>query len=219
MMRNCFHIVFAACALVTISACEDDPTSPPPPGSQAGQLDLTQKWHVLNNIEYAYKTRRPDVYDELVDQNFTFFFAPGDVGGNIPEQWGRPDELSATTALFNSNLQTGPPYDDPYCRSIRLDMQYDKDTMTWVEVVPDDFPNERWYVATVFYTFTFEVWPDITYIPQNGARAQFTVRNSGTDQQPRWELAEFRDLGGETTAKTSMATQAQTWGAVKALYR
>jgi hypothetical protein len=186
---------------VATSSCLLDPKEDggePPPQENLKREDLTQKWHVLNNIEYAYKTRKPDVYDELVADNFTFFFAPGDVGGNIPEQWGRPDELSSTTALFNSNTQSGPPYDDPYCRSIRLDLQYDKDNIQWLEVIPEDFPDETWYYATVFYTFTFEVEPDITYIPQNGARAQFTVRNSGTVEAPNWELVEFRDLGGDT---------------------
>jgi len=72
---------------------------------------------------------------------------------------------------------------------------FEPDDLAWVEVQPEDFPTETWYATTVFYTFTFEMEPNTTYIAQNGAKAQFTVRNTGTDQNPHWELVEFRDLG------------------------
>jgi hypothetical protein len=225
----CKLVMFSV--LITLPACEDDPTNPdccPPRPIQ--RQNLTKKWHVLNNIEYAYMKRDRSVYDQLVGTNFTFFFAPGDVGGNIPEQWGRVDEIDAVGRLFASNNQPGNPPSDPVCRSIRFDLQYDKDTMTWVEIVPDDFPNEKWYTATVFYTFTFEIEPDLTFITQNGARAQLTVRNRGTEQQPAWELVELRDLGGQTANAVSVgeaarpiasvvATKSSTWGGIKALYK
>jgi hypothetical protein len=183
--------------LLFSSSCLLDPKEAPPdpdPGEQLVIQDLTQKWHVLNNIEYAYSRRQLSVYDALLSQNFTFFFAPGDVGGEIPEQWGRVDEKDATGRLFVSNNQSEPPA-DPVCRSIRLDLQYDKDTIQWVEIIPEDFPEETWYSATVFYTFTFEIDPDLTLIAQNGAKAVFTIRNVPQSGQDRWELVEFRDLG------------------------
>jgi hypothetical protein len=184
--------------LALVPACEDDKLVPPvDDGGGTPSLarhDLSEKWHVLNNIEFAYARRRVDVYDELLNSDFTFFFAAGDVGGEIPAQWDRVDELSATARLFNSNTQSEPP-SDPVCRSIRMALQFDKDTMQWVEVAPEDYPTEMWYMTTVFYTFTFEMEPDNTYIAHPGAKAEFTVRNTGTDQDPHWELVGFRDLG------------------------
>jgi hypothetical protein len=199
-----------------VAACDDDPSSPPPPPPQSGELNLTQRWHVLNNIEYAYQARRPDVYDELLNADFTFFFSPGDVGGGIPETWSRTEDLEATTRLFNSNQQSDPPA-DPVCRSMRLDLVYDKDAMTWIEIEPDDFPGEKWYTTTNFYSFTFEMEPNTTYIAQNGAKAQFTLRNAGTEQNPHWELVEFRDLGS-TALRSVPLGQASTWGSIKSLY-
>ena len=191
-MKTLTLIVMLVGVLV-FGACSDDPTSPPPPPG-TGKQDLTQQWHVLSNIEYAYQTRRPDVYDELLNTDFTFYFSPGDVGSGSPETFNRTEELDATTRLFNSNQQSDPPA-DPVCRSMRLDLIFDTDTLTWVEIEPDGFPGETWYTTTVFYTFTFEIEPNTTYIAQNGAKAQFTVRNTGTEQNPHWELVEFRDLG------------------------
>ncbi len=192
---------FALLLLLTlpvVTACEDEPLDPvvdDGSGDTALVLkDLSEKWHVLNNVEYAYKQRRLDVYDELLNVDFTFFFAPGDVGGGIPTQWDRQAEWSVTRRLFESNAQPAPP-SDPVCRSIRMDLQYDPDTMQWVEVDPKEFPTEKWCATTVFYTFTFEMEPDLTLIAQNGAKAQFTVRKTGTDQDPHWELVELRDLG------------------------
>jgi hypothetical protein len=184
-------LFFSSCLL---DPKEDPPGDDPPPGPALKIEDLTEKWHVLNNIEYAYTRRSTDTYKALLNEDFTFFFAPGDVGGEIPAQWDRNLEEGATERLFGSNSQTEPPR-DPICRSIRLDLQYDPDTMQWIEQIPEDFPSETWWMTTVFYTFTFEMDPSDTYIAQPGARAQFTVRNTGTDQAPRWELVEFRDLG------------------------
>jgi hypothetical protein len=190
------------CGLVVtalfFSSCLLDPKEDPP-GDDVNQStlvrkDLTQKWHVLNNIEYAYKQRSLEAYNELLNTDFTFFFAPGDVGGEIPAQWNRSEDYNANEGLFNSNSQPEPPA-DPVCRSIRLDLQYDPDTMQWVEVVPEEFPSETWYTTTVFYTFTFEMLPDDTYIAQPGAKAQFTVRNNPQNGTDHWELVEFRDLG------------------------
>jgi hypothetical protein len=48
----------------------------------------------------------------------------------------------------------------------------------------------------VFYEFKFDMEPDDTYIAVPGARAQFTVRNTGTEDAPLWKLVEMRDLGG-----------------------
>lgn len=192
-MKTLTLVIALACVLF-VTACDDDPTRPPTSGGGIKNENLTQRWHVLNNIEYAYQTRRPDVYDQLLNTDFTFYFSPGDVGGGTPETFNRVEELDATTRLFNSNQQSNPPA-DPVCRSMRLELVFDKDDLTWVEIQPQNFPTERWYVTTVFYTFTFEMEPNTTYIAQNGAKAQFTVRNTGTEQNPRWELVEFRDLG------------------------
>ena len=192
-MKTLTLVIALACALL-VAACDDDPTRPPTSGGGIKNENLTQRWHVLNNIEYAYKTRRIDIYDELLNSDFVFFFSPGDVNGGAPETFNRAEEKDATGRLFASNQQSEPPA-DPVCRTIRLDLIFEADDLQWVEVQPEAFPGETWYSTTVFYTFTFEMEPNTTYIAQNGAKAQFTVRNTGTDQDPHWELVEFRDLG------------------------
>ncbi len=181
-----------------VSSCFLDPDEgeqpPVKPGETQERKDLTQKWHVLNNIEYAYGKRRYDVYTELLNQDFTFFFAPGDVGGEIPQQFGYDEELDATSRLFVSNSQSEPPA-DPVCQSIRLDLVYEPEDLQWLEIVPEDFPTETWYQTTVFYSFTFKMENDLTFIANDGAKAQFTVRDIGTAETPKWTLIEFKDLG------------------------
>jgi len=170
----------------------------------------------LNNLELSYTQQKYPPYDELLDPNFTFFFSPGDVGGNIPDQWGRAEELGVATLLFDRSLNQ-PPY--PTCRSIRMDLKFESGVV-WVEVIPDDFPEEIWYTTTVYYEFTFEMNPDMTYIATPGSQAQFTVRNAGTDDAPQWRLVEWRDLAANSVALQSAASAGRTtWGSVKALYQ
>jgi hypothetical protein len=184
--------------LVLVSSCLFDPEEKPP-GDDTGdpivELDLTQRWHVLNNIEFAYNNRKYETYDALLSTSpqFTFFFDDGDVGGEIPVQWDRASELDATGKLFRSNVQSVPPA-DPVCRSIKLDLLYDPNNIAWIDKIPELFPDETWHYATINYTFQFTMDGDLTYI-QNDAKAQFTVRNAGTEAAPHWELVEFFDLG------------------------
>jgi len=182
--------------LLVTSSCLFDPDEKPiddddDDSGAVQKMDLTEPWHVLNNIEYAYKVRDRNTYDELLDEQFTFFFSQGDVDEGLPVQWGRPDELGATNDLFISNSQPVPV--GPECRSIRLDLLLTN--IQWVEIIPDGYPDETWFSTTIFYTFTFEMAPDQTYVAETGAKAVFTVRNVGTEAAPLWKLVEFRDLG------------------------
>ena len=209
-------IMFVATLVVTACDTTDpDCCGPIPPVVE--RENLTQRWHVLNNIEYAYRTRRPDIYDELLNTDFVFFLSPGDVGGGIPASWDRVDEMDATSRLFRSNEQSMPPT-DVVCRSIRLDLVFDKDTIQWAEIQPSAYPGEKWYTTDVFYTFTFEMEPNTTYIAPNGAKAQFTIRNNPQNGKSHWELVEVRDLVGTPLESSAAGVNEATWGGIKALY-
>ena len=182
----------------------------------AGFTPLTSKSAVLDNLESAWNQRFPDQVDELLDDNFAFYFSPGDVGGNIPEQWDRATELATSTALFISNTT---PTTGPVCISVQVDIQ--STNPQWIAVVPEVAPEETWYTTTLVYSFTFEMDPGQTYSSAQGAKAQFTVRNAGTDGAPDWRLVEWRDLGGLATFRIhqTASSRTATWGAIKALYR
>jgi len=200
---------------VSLLACAEEKDPVIVDGAQPTFQNLTAREHVLNNLELSYSKQQYSPYEELLDPNFTFFFSPGDVGGNIPEQWGRVEEMSVATLLFDRALDD-PQY--PTCRSIRMDLEFESGVV-WVEVIPSNFPGEVWFTTTVYYEFTFEMLPDITYIAVPGSQAQFTVRNAGTDDAPQWRLVEWRDLGDDSvTARSAAATERTTWGKIKALY-
>jgi hypothetical protein len=170
---------------------------------------------VLNNLELSYNKRNFAEFDNLLDANFSFYFSLGDVGGNIPEQWGRTEERSATMMMFDRDLNV-PGY--PVCRSIRVDLKFEGG-VAWDDTVPPAFPSETWYTTTVYYEFTFEMLPDMTYIATPGSQAQFTVRNVGTDEAPQWRLVEWRDLGyGSAAVLSAVSTESTTWGRIKVLY-
>jgi len=217
-MRNSNRLaVLALSTLALVAACEDDPTTPIIPNGEHTLLPLTSRVAVLNNIEYAYDNRDIWAYDELIDLNFTFFFSDGDVDGGLPVQWPRTDELGATNDLFISNTQPVPV--GPVCQSVRMDLTLEN--LQWVEVIPEDYPGETWYMTTVDYDFTFKMAPDDTYNSAPGAKANFTVRNAGTETNPHWQLVEWRDIGSSLLTATEQGANvgATSWGSVKALYR
>ncbi|HET6348639.1 MAG TPA: hypothetical protein VFH88_06100 [Candidatus Krumholzibacteria bacterium] len=162
-----------------------------PPPTTYTFYDLSKEWHVLANIESAYNARKIEKYDQLLDDNFTFFLYHGDVGGEIPASWDRATEVLYNTRLFDKSYPTNT------CKSISMDLQFDPNNISWVDVVPDQskYPGETWKTAVIYYAFRFDVLPDTQYESVAGARGQFTIRNIGTAEKPQWRLVEFSDLG------------------------
>lgn len=197
-------------ATTGVIACGGD--NPADPAPVVPQVPIwTDPEDVLHNIELAYNKRRIDWYNAVLDENFTFFLAPGDVGGNVPDSWNRADEIGLNQKLFDVNYTTLP------CQSIFMDIRTE-DGETWTEIIPESAPNEIWYSATLYYDFKFEISPN-TYIPNPGSKATFIVRNAGTADAPHWQLVEMKDLGGSSLMSSAAGTEPVTWGSVKVMYR
>jgi hypothetical protein len=208
-------VALAVCAMV---ACSSDSTTPEPPPSRPTFKPLTTKQAVLYNIQLAYNQRNITQYDKLLDNGFMFYPSSRDVNaGSLPDQWGRAEEV-----LYNSRM-FDPGYSGPNrCKSIDMDLQFERGVQ-WVEVVPNANPNETWYMTTVYYNFEIVVDPSTDFQPAPNSRAEFTVRNAGTNNAPAWRLAEMRDLGaplppGAQATSVAGVTPA-TWGKVKYLYQ
>ncbi len=208
-MAKTLSIVTLIVCLATVVACSDDPMSPPPP-SPFQQLTTCEA--VVNNIEVGWNQRRTDKIDELLDESFVFYFAPGDVGGEIPPSWDRAAELATTEALFVSN--TSEYTTGPVCKSVRVNL--DNDELTWAPVpVPTSASGEVWHRTTVFYSFAFEMEPDNTYIAVSGAKVELTVR----EVEGGWRLVECRDITDSVVKDAYAASdKATSWGPIKALY-
>jgi hypothetical protein len=202
-LGSTWRVAVLVTAAATLFACDNGSPTPPPP-KQITLKNLTEKSHVLDNIEYAYNKKQPDVYNALLDNNFTFFYT--DAGSGTPVQWGRDVEVPTTYALFSA------------ASLVDLDI-HSENGLVWTETHPT--PGETWFYTTVIYEFTIKIG-DTTYIPNPGSRAQFTVRDTGPtgSYQHHWKLVEFRDLGSPSVNATmSNATEPTSWGQVKALYR
>ena len=158
---------------------------------------LKNKEGVLETLQRSYNERTISHYQDILDQGFTFFLSDGDVNAGLPVQWDRGVEVSATTNLF-SKSKVG---DLPLVKNIEMDVSFAG--AVWVEVIPASAPSEIWYTTTAFYFFQITVDQegtdeDLTYYPDTNSKAQFTVRNAGTEAAPRWQLVEWRDLGAGT---------------------
>jgi hypothetical protein len=198
-MKRPLLLLISIAMVATAASCIFDPDKDetPPINNDQKFENLSEKWHVLNNIELAYSKRRLDKYDQLLDNDFAFFLFPGDVGGDVPESWDRDTEVSANKNLFSTEQ---PPAPAKRCLGIRMNVQWEDDqgkpSLAWIELTPPG-SSETWYTTTVNYDFNIDVEGDLTYINNPGAQAQFTIRNAGTEGAPQWRLVEFRDLGSD----------------------
>lgn len=191
MLKLRVLLCILALTVTGVTSCIFDPDTKTPPVVPDNPIkDLTHKEDVIYNMETAYNTRRIDVYDGVLDDNFTFFLSPGDVGGGLPEQWDRTVEKDVNQKLFDKNNTTLP------CQSIFMDIRAEEG-VSWTQFNPASAPSETWYSTTLFYDFKIQIDPN-TYIPLPGAKAVFTVRDAGPHGKyaHHWQLVEFRDLGG-----------------------
>jgi hypothetical protein len=181
------------------------------PGEVPVYMDLSRNWHLLHNLELACNQMNVDHYADLFDQeNFTFFFNPGDVGGDVPSQWEYASEIIAATHMFTGQ---GGLNDNPIL-SIDLSL-YDQETVLYVEVPDDpDFPGETLQRVMVTYSYVMETANDLYYITSGAPAAQFDLRN--VDGQ--WKLVRWFDLEN-AVARSAPATEETTWGLIKALYQ
>jgi len=186
------------CALVFITglvtSCILDPKEEPkktPDKPVQIYQDLTQKDHVLNNLELSYNEQNYQRYAELLDDpHFTYFFSEADYHENkTPEQWGRADDLDSHQKMFNPNTPIHKVL------SIKLSLEYPAEQ--WIATTPDQgqFPGETWYYKSVSYDLTVvvEAQPEnITYLAQN-LKALFTIRQIEKDGKMIWQIVEWRD--------------------------
>lgn len=216
MTRSLILVLLFVVGLAATLACEDDPVEQIILHCFDCPIDPTTREAVLYNIEKAHEKRLLDWYEEVLDPNFTFFLSNSDVGGGLPVSWGRSDEITANTNLFSNS----PPAQYPRCKRIQIDIQWEGGVV-WTEVIPESAPDETWYTTILDYDFKIDVEPDMTYINDPGAKAQFTVRNAGTEDAPQWRLVEMRDLGDDSSVVQGgvASTVSTTWGSVKAIYR
>ena len=218
-MKSMLVLIVLGAALAIVPACgDDDPTAPvrtPVPWPP-----VSGKWQVLRTMELAISRRNLQRYEELLDDNFTFYLANSDVLGGLPESWDREIEIHANANLFSTEQ---PPAPMKHVLSLHMDIQWEDDrgkpNVAWIELTPPN-SSETWYTTTVFFNFQVDVEGDLTYISNPGTQAQFTVRNAGTEEGPVWKLVEMRDLGSSSgPATTSRSTEPATWGGIKAGYR
>jgi hypothetical protein len=205
------------CAAVLFAlACGDD-TTEPKKCQDCEWPDPNTRANVLQTIELSYNKRNIQRYAAILDDDFIMYFASADVAaGKTPTQWGRQEEIDAARHMFD------PAYDDPDQSSPRvlklfLDVQWE-DGVVWQEVHPESAPEETWYAGTVYYNIQLDVEPDNHLINSSGTKAQFTLRNAGTNETPRWQVVEMRDLSNVSVPAQSNGPLGLTWGQIKVMF-
>ena len=195
MIRRVTCIICAVLIALTIvsgiSCFDPDKERPKPKPPVPTYQDLTQKDHVLVNLQLAYNQRNYDRYAELLDDpNFIYYFSDEDfASGKTPEQWGRDEDLECHENMFDPNNQVHK------ILSLTLYLQYPAGQ--WIATTPDQgrFPGETWYYKSVSYNLTVVVnaQPEnITYLAQN-LKALFTIRQVDRGGKKIWQIVEWRD--------------------------
>jgi len=161
------------------------PSPPQPPAWP----DLKEKDDVFEYLSKVYNNRNYDRYPKLLDDNFIFKFGVDDVGGEIPEQWGRTEELQSAQGMFMG--RSVPPYG----AVDRIDLTLNPEG-EWLAIPQTDppFDGETWYRKTVEYRLIVQTTGGWTLQGLN-KKALFDIRyaKSQGDTATVWRIVRWSD--------------------------
>jgi hypothetical protein len=209
--------------LIVTASCSDDSDNGVQPQPSPYKA-LTQKDHVLFNLQLAYTNRNLAEFTKLLDEGFVFHFSQADFkdGSVGVEQWEVDAELASVVNMFDENFSK--PGVDPISK-IDLTLKYVEGDNAWNPVTPDDqttYPDETWYEKTVSYNLICTAG----YIDYTGLNilASFIVRQSTVEGKTIWRIISWRDDTLNRSARVLQGgpqgalVEDSTWGKVKALY-
>ncbi len=190
--RTAYLLVLIIAAVGLVSSCILDPKEKPPdpttPPTRTYQ-DLTERDHVLNNLELAFNEKNKVGYYDLLDPDFIFFFSQADYNSSedpTPVQWGIAEEQESARNLFEGG--GGDP-----AGPVDLKLIYAEDN--WTAIDPDDpvkYPDQTWYLKTVEYNLSVTTVGGTTY-NGIGLKAAFIIRQIERDGKQIWQIMRWRD--------------------------
>jgi len=143
----------------------------------------------LNKFMDVWNSGDVDVYESLLTDDFTFYFDPWDVGGDIPFSWGFDEEITAFNNLFDA------------VGAENVDVELDLEGVTEPEEGAVTYTVEN-----IPYTLHVTVPDDdIIYLAQAHLNMELTMVDDEWVITEWWDRVSWRLLGSETT-----------WGAIKA---
>ncbi|MBL7998564.1 MAG: hypothetical protein JNL32_08010 [Candidatus Kapabacteria bacterium] len=101
-MRFAIFITFITVTICIISGC-DNPFAPRLATNQSlnfGLGDQTTTDGVFQNFRYAYLTKDTLIYGRLLAPNFSFIYRNYDK--SLDQTWGRDEDMTATSGLFQA---------------------------------------------------------------------------------------------------------------------
>jgi hypothetical protein len=186
----------AGCGIFSPDENTDGGTPPP----KTTYPLATSETQLIKNFQAVYNNRDYDEYDNLLAENFQFWFAPDDVDAiGQGDFWDRQQDAQSTRNMFNGATGQRPDGSTvPAVQSINLQLsQVEAWSNAGGEVVggqttlPDNARKARYSVSmSVYYT-------DDSIVSQINGEQLFYVIPVPTDQEgvDEWKLVLWRDFG------------------------
>jgi hypothetical protein len=178
----CLALIFLAgtgCPFIT------KPSHDPPPVDPTNQyLPQTTIPNVLSNLQKSYQRLNIDEYEKLFASNYTYIFAPQDVGGpdNNPPTWGVGPEIDSARKMFSKSVANSEGY-----VADQITLNFDQG---------DEIPNQEngWtkvILSNVYLTL-------ITHKEDTGDPLNYEVRGDGAylwfiKTGDKWYIVQWED--------------------------
>jgi hypothetical protein len=202
-MRRLILAAAAAIAIILAGCSDDDPVGPP----TSRYKDLSQEWHVLNNLEAACNDKNAGRYREILDESrFRFVFDQS--ADEVPRAWCFGEDILSVQNIFDGD---GGLYDNPVL-TVWMTIP-DLEETRWGDHTSADFPGEPLRRAIVQYQLRVKTSNEITFVSPIGAHAEFVVRNGGG----KWKIVQWSDLP-PLAATPSYSLEEVGWSRIKVLY-
>ncbi|NIM19292.1 MAG: hypothetical protein GTO51_02825 [Candidatus Latescibacteria bacterium] len=180
--------VTAISCFVFLTSCNDRKLLYKPPAPVEPTCpELKEKDDVFPYLVKVVEERNYECFTRIIDDDFFFKFGVDDVGDDIPEGWGREEELKSAKNMFSG-------YPHPVYGAVTNISLWLTPEGPWIEVPKTEPPyeGETWYQRTVEYTFIALTSNDWT-LQCLELRALFYIRYAEVDGDSIWRIVEWRD--------------------------
>ncbi len=214
-------LLIACVALVLMfgaTSCGDD--NPVVPSNPSPFRNLTQKDHILLNLETAYNKMNFAQVERMLADDFTFYFSREDVQlGNVRvPSWDKVSELKATAHMFNlvplsaaqrvSSTRVEQTtlghvkavYEPPVSwvepiAAVTLNLHFLEGDSAWIALPPPDAAapmGEPNFQKTMSYVFTAAAG-SVTFMNSMAIAATIRIRSTQEGGRTVWQIVEWYD--------------------------
>ena len=204
--------VFTVLFFLLITGCEEEKRFFSPAGGDGGDTfkSLTNKEDVVFNLLLSYKKKDIIHFEELLHDDYIWYFQEGDVPGDGPS-WTKDDDVQATGNMFLAALGQF----EPKIETLTLEIENNE----WypIDLINGEYCEDCWWTERIYH-FVVVIGETTYYGDEN---VGFLVVPVQAGSVKKYKILRAYDIIGSYMSSMHDAvsgTEESSWSSIKTIF-